>query len=476
MNIENAVSQLRQFASRPALSKAEHLEAQKTMIFLKKSGMSNFEISKACDGRWSESTVKGYTKGVRAEDPNPWQDVTSLLNNLLAAGLTLDRVAIALNIFDDLERHDVNLDNVIDLLLAADSSSLEITDLIKQYELFGESGLSPKNVSEALSLREEVEKKGLGLDSLVSLVELAKNYGEPQKIIEALSHYNSLVELDRHITTAKEEFDSLNNELVGTRQQVEVAKAQLYQLKEPIEAYEEAANLGFGMAELTKLSALAQKHGTVKKLMDAVAIYHTYSDIDNKVDKAKADLANFKATVAKLQTDYAHLKTGVTMCQTMIKEYNLGLDAIGTILSTAKKYGEPIEVLKALECYGKLKVLQQELARLKGRVTERKALLAQIEGKYQEMLEELESLNAVALKVGAAVGSVENQLENSKDLQKLVNLIKNPTSVDYDGYGPLVLVVATSLRKWVFNYEHKFKLSYSIKNGLENLISELGGK
>ena len=113
---------------------------------------------------------------------------------------------------------------------------------------------------------------------------------------------------------------------------------------------------------------------------------------------------------------------------------------------------------------------------MEGKIAERQELLAQLEGKHQEALEHLESLNTTALKVGATVSKVENQLENSKDIQKLINLINNPASVDYDGYGPLVLVVAASLRKWVVNYEHKFKLAYNIKNGLESLISELGGK
>ena len=112
---------------------------------------------------------------------------------------------------------------------------------------------------------------------------------------------------------------------------------------------------------------------------------------------------------------------------------------------------------------------------MEGKIAERKELLANLEGKHEEVLEQLESLTAAALKVGAAVSKVENQLENSKYLQKLLNLINNPASADYNEYVPLVLTIAVSLRKWVVTNEHKFKSPYSIKNSLESLISELGG-
>jgi len=134
-----------------------------------------------------------------------------------------------------------------------------------------------------------------------------------------------------------------------------------------------------------------------------------------------------------------------------------------------------VDVLKGLEAYGKLEALQQELGNLEGGVAGRKKLLAELEGKYHEELEGMESLHATALKVGAEVSEVQRELVRSKELDKVINLIANPTSADYNEYWRLVCVIAASLHKWVISNERKFRSTYSIKDGLKRLVGELGG-
>lgn len=87
----------------------------------------------------------------------------------------------------------------------------------------------------------------------------------------------------------------------------------------------------------------------------------------------------------------------------------------------------------------------------------------------------MEPLHATALKVGAEVGRVESRIEDSKELHKILNLITNPTSADYNEHWRLVCVIAGSLRKWVLTNEHQLRSSYSIKDGLGRLVGELGG-
>ncbi|MDH5364865.1 MAG: hypothetical protein OEZ07_03120 [Dehalococcoidia bacterium] len=473
--LEELVKKLVALAGKAVLTKVEHKEAQELMRQLKEAGMSNEEISKLSHGKWTPSTVKFYTKGIKSAHPNQWESSVALLDKLISSGFTLDDVETAVTISEDLKSHGVSLDNVIELLLAADSSSLEVADLAHQHELFKEYGLSPKKVSEALSLNEELEKKGLGLDSLVPLVELAKNYGEAQKIIEALSKYASLSELSEQVDSANGELESLNQQIGEKRQQVKEAETKLTKLKEPIEAYAKVIDLGFTKDELVKLSSIADKYGGVKKFLEAVDAYQNYSGILNKITKAEARLAEIEAGTSKLDTHYAHLKTATTMCEALMEQYKFGLDAITTILAAAKKYGEPLDVLKAIEAYGKLQALQLALAKLEGEVAERKELLAQVEGKCEGALDQLESLNATALKTGAEVAKAETQLANSKEVQKLLNVVNNPASAEYKEYGPLVLAIATSIHKWLLNNEHRFKFAHSIKSGLDNLIAELGG-
>lgn len=474
-NIEETTIKLQRLGNKAVLNKLEHEEAHTLMRQLKESGMNNDEISELSGGRWTPSTIKFYTPGIKQSHPSQWEDSVALLDKLISSGLTLDDVETAVTVSEDLKSRGVNLDNVIDLLLAVDSSSLEMADLINQYKLFGESGLSPKNVSEALSLKDGLEKKGLGLDSLVPLVELAKKHGEPPQIIEALSKYTSLSELKEQVASARGELEGLNQQIEEKCQQVGEAETKLTQLKEPIEAYEQAVKWGFTEHELTKLSGLTQKYGGVKKVISAVEAYASYSDILNESSKAKANLSEIKANISKLEAQYAHLKTATTMCHSLIEQYKFGLDAISTIFSVAKRYGEPLDVLKSVEVYGKLQVLQHELGEFEGKITQCKELLSQLQGKYQETLDKLDLLNTRALEVGAEVGKVEGELAASRQWRALMNLIKDPAVADYATYGSTALVLTVALLKWVSSNEGNFKSTYDIKSGLQGLIKELGG-
>lgn len=68
MSIEESAKKFVTLANKETLYKTEHEEVRKLMCQLKKSGMSNSEISKLSGEKWSESTVKGYTKGVKVEN------------------------------------------------------------------------------------------------------------------------------------------------------------------------------------------------------------------------------------------------------------------------------------------------------------------------------------------------------------------------------------------------------------------------
>ncbi len=95
-----------------------------------------------------------------------------------------------------------------------------------------------------------LEERNLPVDSLAPLVELAKNYGEPAKIIEALSQYASLNELNSDIAGAKGDLESVNQELASTHQHLDETKSELSRVKEPLKAHEEVKKLGFGEPEL----------------------------------------------------------------------------------------------------------------------------------------------------------------------------------------------------------------------------------
>ena len=476
MTIEELAKRLVILANKTTLSKAEHEETRKAMCQLKKEGMSNEEIARLSDGKWTVSTVKGYTKGIKAADPNPWQDVATLLNNLISSNMTLDDVETAVTLHYDLEEQGVTLEQVIDLLLTVDPDSVDLATVIQHTKELAESGLTPKGVAEAVGLKKELEDEGFSLDSLPVLTKLAQNYGDAQKVLEAVSAYGSIGELQNEISSAKKELQDLSAEKAYIHKQLAETQTMLSELAKPLQAYHSAVDLGFGEEELADLAALAEKYGGPKAVLQALKAYGNYGGITDRISKAKAHLDSLKTEINKLDAKHNHLKSAIAMCDSLIHDHKLGLDAIATLLSIAKKYGEPASVLKAVQMYGNAKAMTQKLTELEAKVQETEKLSNQLEGQHKASLKHLESLSAITLKVGADVAKLESRLANSKELEKVFSLINAPASTGYNEGGPLVVALVNAIYKWVSINEKHFRYPHSIKSTLHDLLKELGGE
>ena len=124
MSVEKLVAEFISLAAKPTLTQSELGKARELMRQLKEQGISNEEIAKLSNGKWSESTVKGYTKGIKAADSSPWQDAVALFNELVTAGMSLEDVDIAVGVADELKSRGVSLEDVSDFLAIADSASI----------------------------------------------------------------------------------------------------------------------------------------------------------------------------------------------------------------------------------------------------------------------------------------------------------------------------------------------------------------
>ncbi len=475
MDIEELIKEFVALASKSVLSKAEHKEARELMRSLKAAGLSNEEISQISKGRWSPSTVKGYARGIKAPASSPWQDNISLLNDLISTGINLEDIGTVLTVTEDLESRGVSLEDVIDVLLTVDSASVDLDTLVQQTKEITESGLSLNNVKEAIELKSELEEKGLLLDSLPVLVKLASTYGDAQKVLEAISTYGSLKDMEAKINMANKELQNIDAETTSVMQNLQETQDALAELAKPLKAYEKAVGLGFREEELDGLAMLADKFGGPKAVFQVLKGYADYSEIHNKVSEVRSELITLESEVNKLSIEYGHMAGAVKMCRTLISDYKFGLDAISSTLSLAEKYGEPLSVLKSVEAYGKLEVIQEEITRLESKIAKSKELLAQLEGKTDEALKQFESLSAIALKTGAEVSKVESRLEESKHLHKVMVLINDPASASYQEYGPLLVAVVKAILEWVSNHEKLLRYPNSIKSTLQDLITELGG-
>ena len=78
--------------------------------------MSNLEISKLSAGKWSPSTIKYYTPGVKLTQPSPWQNAVALLEAFLKKDpehpMAKGILAVALCIIEEKEQSWILFDEV----------------------------------------------------------------------------------------------------------------------------------------------------------------------------------------------------------------------------------------------------------------------------------------------------------------------------------------------------------------------------
>jgi len=98
VDLQSAARELKMLAGKERLTASELDRAKDLMVELKRLGMSNPEIVEVTGGRWSESTAKGYTKGVRTTDPERWKSTAALFSEMLSRNLTLAEVSQAITI------------------------------------------------------------------------------------------------------------------------------------------------------------------------------------------------------------------------------------------------------------------------------------------------------------------------------------------------------------------------------------------
>jgi DNA-binding transcriptional MerR regulator len=474
--LETLVAKLQLLAAKPTLSSAENAEAQSVMQSLKALGMSNEEISKESQGKWSVSTVKGYTGGISAPSPNPWQDAVSALTDLIAANLSLNDIKAVLAVNHTLASKKLALENVTEFLQTVAAAGLDHVHLINDVKALQQAGLSLKEAADALTLKTAMENYGLTLEDLPMLVKITQQHGDAQQVLEAFSVYKSLAELKDEVAAAQNELGKTQAAQKDTAKKLEQIEAKSQKMQAPIKAYLKVLEYGFTTRVMGDLAFFAAQHGGPGPILQGFKDYANLLVIKAEFAETKSELADCESKISQAITKHGHLTSAIKMCETLIADQGYGLDALGAVLGAAKKFGEPVAVLKAIEAYGEMLALEKHLNELAGTVAERQQLLAGLEAKHKEALEDLDKLYATVLSVGKQTGHLEGEFKATENWQRLLAIINNPEGASYTEHGQLVLLLAANLNKWVAAHATNFKWSTdNIKSGLKQLIQELSG-
>ena len=387
MNVifEKIIKELLTLANMKPLSKSNLAQVKTLMKELRQMGYTNREVSELIAGGWKVSTVKTYTRGTIIKNPDSKENAVKLLSQMVDMGLSLNDVESAIKMKEVLGQRGITFESVSSLLEAAKKSKVGVIELVQTHNDLTDSGISITLLNEALSYKSELEEIGFTIDNLAQILKTSKTYGDHDRVLEAITAYGSQKTIETEIRNISSDKAKLEKQVTELKSGVKELEERKILVEGTLKIYENLRGLGFDEAILKQLKDSSNRYLGVKGVLEAVNKYNDLATLKSEVDKFEKNKINVTSELKSFQAEHAHYQTVLDICDTLLYKLNFSVPAIIDIYKTAKKYGEPIEVINAIEKYGTLRVLDKNIAELSSKKGELESIISELTQQAKEL-------------------------------------------------------------------------------------------
>ncbi len=175
--LEDVIAELKKLAQIKRLSDTDLARAKELMCKLKELDWNNREISDVVGGRWKELTIKLYTRGVATKDPDPKRNALEIIGELTEKGLTLEDVKASISLKKDLDSKGISFMDISNLLDEATGLEVSLKEIVQMQSSLKNSGLSLRQLGEIMAFKTDIDNIGLTLKSLDKVLQTSKLYG-----------------------------------------------------------------------------------------------------------------------------------------------------------------------------------------------------------------------------------------------------------------------------------------------------------
>jgi predicted nucleic acid-binding Zn-ribbon protein len=414
-SIQESIAELQLLALKKPLEGYNLSKAKQLMGGLREAGYTNQQVSELTSGVWTEPTIKLYTRGVEVKDSSIKQNEVNLIAEMVRRGLTFDEVQLALSVKTDLDSKGLNFKGVSLFLQASEKAGLSLNSLIMLLEDIGEILPQPSidDLSNIIASRDELRTLGIGTLELRNLVNISRKYGGLTGMLQALNAHDSIGSIEKEISKASAQKEEIAAELNSLRSEIAKLQDEKESIQSSLKLYQDLKSVGFDRAMLEALAQTCKKYGgNVKQVLEAVNANSNLTDIKLKIEDFERRKQRIEIELKENQAKHAHLQTILHMSNALLYEFHYSIDAIRELHDMAKRYGEPVEVFKAVGKYGELRKLEEEIENLSKKKSE-------LDTKIREMDTQLQSLRGQAETVKESVRGLLQPL--STEISKAVD-------------------------------------------------------
>jgi predicted nucleic acid-binding Zn-ribbon protein len=404
--------------------------AKELMIILKEAGYTNKQIQDLSARAWSENTIKLYTRGSNIEDSTSKENAERIIADMISKGMNLDQIKLAVSLKDNLEAKGLRTEDILCFIDETKKYNVNPKDLLQTYNVFKETGLSIANLIESTQHIIQLKELGFAVDNIKQFLKVSKKFGSVGNVIEAINAFSTLnsiqqelrdIELQKH--QSKEQLDSLRSE-------VKTLEDKRYKVQDILNSYDELKQKGLDNDIIWQIRKTADKYGGFKKILEALNAYENLDSIKSQIDDLEKKKTNAESSLNKANADHAHLQSLLDMLNTLLYDLRFSIPAIEDIYEVAKKYGKPLETIKALAKYNELKSLEKDVddllkskTKLESKINVLKVRTYELEGQATAIKE---SVNGLLKPVSSEVGQVLTTAIGriSQTFQQQIDMIK----------------------------------------------------
>jgi len=346
----------------------------------------------------------------------------------------------------------------------------EKSELIKQVGEMGKLGFDIERLRQLREALTEIGAKS-GLKGREAVT----------KFFDDLKDYEVIVGAELQLKGLQTQIETRGIELDMAEKKLEKARDEMADVQKALASYQRLVSMGFDEKALGELEKAGKKYGTPRTVLTAVSRFGGLSDIKTATEDMKGKLKQEKADVEATEKKHLYLKSIIEMCEDLLRR-KFSLQTITLIRETAMKYGEAVDVMKAIEAHGSLKEIEKkisqartELVETQAKIQRQKELEAEYQARIRAALEQLEALNAKAIEAGRQAGVVQQQIKKDTKARDILNLLQNPTSAGYENCLPLVLVMLNSIRFWTDTNKDQFAYFSLLDQNLKDAMAKIGG-
>ena len=411
---EDVVRELLLLARRKPLRGRDLARAKELMVRLREMGFTNAEVSELTNGGWSEPTIKVYTRGTTVRDSSLKEGVLRTLSRMISMGLNIKDIEAAISIKADLDARGLALEDVLNFLEEVKKSKVELKQLLQTYKTLRSSGLQISQLPEVLLYKSKLEGLGLTIDGLREVYRVSEAFGGFNGLIKAVDTYGTLQAMEAEVRKLSSDREVLEKQVSELREEVRRLKEEKAGIEGYLKLYEELKSLGFDKEVLKELKDTSSKYGSVKEVIEAVNTYGSLAKLKSEVERVEKEKSSLEAELRRVEADYAHLQAVIKVCENLLYKLKFSVPAIVEVYEIAKRYGEPTEVFKAIGRYGELKAIEEEVEKLTAKRRELELRVKELSSRVQELRGLVEELR----------GEVKELFKPLvKDLEKSVELL-----------------------------------------------------